>query len=81
MQADVVSGEAVSHEPQECRHNYGAWSTVERTNEAGDRMFVFQRSCYSCGHIDEERGAIIEDAECTPRLYAKVQGVGEEADD
>ena len=69
----------MSTQPANCDHNYGAWSTAERPNEAGERMFVFQRVCTLCQHVDEERGAIIDDQ--APRNYARTQEVGEEADD
>lgn len=73
----------MSHRPPVCQngHNYAAWSTVERANEAGERQFVFQRTCADCGHTDEERGAIIEESERTPWRYAKVEPVGDEPDD
>ena len=69
----------MSLQPRECDHNYGAWSTAERENEAGERMFIFQRVCTLCQHVDEERGAIVDDQ--APRTYAKTQEVPSEPDD
>lgn len=69
----------MSLQPRECEHNWNAWSTGERPNEAGERMFIFQRTCSLCQQVDEERGAIVE--EQVPRLYAKEQDVTDEPDD
>ena len=69
----------MSHLPIVCDHVLSAWTTTERVNEAGDRLFVFQRCCYQCPFVEEESGAIIEDP--TPMLYAKVQDMHEQPDD
>jgi hypothetical protein len=75
----MVPGEAVTHRSICETHTFSAWTTAQRANEAGEWMFVFQRVCTLCQHVDEERGAIVE--EQAPRNYAKSQEVNDEPDD
>jgi len=44
----------MSHQAAECDHVWGTWSTVEITNAAGERQFILERYCYSCGRVDVE---------------------------
>lgn len=69
----------MSHEPRVCEHILSAWTTAERTNEAGERLFVFQRHCFQCPHLEESSGAIAEPAE--PFTFAKILESRSEPDD
>jgi hypothetical protein len=41
-------------------HAWTSWTTAERTNDVGEKCFVFQRECCACGLVDTEAGAIVE---------------------
>lgn len=54
----------MSHQSQVCvdKHNWSGWSTVESVNRAGEKCFIYQRQCFACGLVDNEQGALKEDA-------------------
>lgn len=73
----------MSHRPViDCSdgHAMTGWGTVERTNEAGERCFVWERHCYACGWVEVARGAIVE-VNPTEFRYTKILEAGSEPDD
>lgn len=69
----------MTHQPRECDHVLSAWTTDERTNEAGERLLVFRRRCFQCPFVEESSAAITEPPE--PFHYAKTLDAGSEPDD
>lgn len=43
-----------------CNHVMSSWSTEERVNEVGEKVFVFERHCFQCPLVETEAGAIVE---------------------
>ena len=60
-------------------HTLTSWTTGERTNDAGERCFYFERHCTLCPFVEETSAAITEPTE--PRHYAKCQEDQSEPDD
>lgn len=71
----------MSHRPAvDCSegHVWTGWTCAERTNEAGERCFFFERRCCACQLVEEIGAAIVEPHELR---YAKILNAGAEPDD